>query len=392
MYKRIFLIVLDSVGHGEAPDADKYGDVGSNTIRSISENPNFKAPTMESFGLFNVDGIDYHENYPNPIGAYGKCREVSNGKDTTTGHWEMMGTITEKPFPTFPNGFPQEFIKEYSKATGHKILVNMPYSGTEVIKDYGEEAFTEEALIVYTSGDSVFQVAAHVDVIPLEELYRCCEIARKMLTGDLEVGRVIARPFSGTAGNYTRTPDRKDYAIKPPKNALNYLKENGKTVIAIGKISDIYAGSGVTGKIASHNNNEGMQATFKMLNEDFEGLCFTNLVDFDMVYGHRNNVDGYANAITEFDSWLSKFKDNMKDDDLLIITADHGCDPKTPSTDHSREFTPLLVYNKNINPVNLGIRKCFADIGKTITHNFDIATDLPGKSFLKEIKNGTGIN
>ena len=386
MYKRIFMIVLDSVGIGEAPDAAKYGDVGSNTIKSISMNPNFKSDTMETLGLFNVDGVDYRDDYPNPIGAYGKCSELSNGKDTTTGHWEMMGVITEKPAPTFPEGFPEDFINDFSMRCGHKVLVNQPYSGTEVIKDYGEQAFNEKALIVYTSADSVFQIAAHVDAIPLKELYRCCEIAREMLTGDLAVGRVIARPFEGEPGNYKRTLDRKDYAIKPPKTVLNYLKENGKTVIGVGKISDIFAGSGITAKISSHNNPQGMDGTFKMLDQDFEGLCFTNLVDFDMVYGHRNDVDGYAKAFAEFDAWLKTFMDGMKEDDLLLITADHGCDPTTPSTDHSREYTPIIAYSKNIKPVNLGVRETFADIGKTITHNFGIATDLPGRSFLKDIK------
>lgn len=385
MYKRIFLIVLDSVGHGEAPDAKNYGDEGSNTIRSISENPNFKGDTMEKLGLFNVDGIDYHENYENPIGSYGKCIEVSKGKDTTTGHWEMMGIISDKPFPTFPEGFPKDFIKEFSEKVGHEILVNKTYSGTEVIKDYGKEAYDKKALIVYTSADSVFQIAAHVDVIPLDELYRCCEIAREMLTGDLAVGRVIARPFEGTEGNYKRTLDRKDYSLIPPKNALNYLYDNNKIVIGVGKISDIFAGQAITAKISSHNNSQGMIGTARLLNQDFEGLCFTNLVDFDMVYGHRNDVDGYAKAFAEFDTWLSKFIEKMHDDDLVLITADHGCDPKTESTDHSREYTPIIAYSKNGKSNNLGIRKTFADIGKTITHNFGIATDLPGESFLKEI-------
>lgn len=386
MYKRIFLIVLDSVGIGEAPDAAKYGDTGSNTIKSISQNPNFKGSMMERLGLFNIDGVDYHEDYAQPIGAYGKCEEKSSGKDTTTGHWEMMGVISEKPFPTFPKGFPKDFIKEFSEKVGHKVIVNKPYSGTEVIKDYGKQAYDEKALIVYTSADSVFQIAAHVDVIPLDELYRCCEIAREMLQGDLAVGRVIARPFEGTEGNYTRTLDRKDYSLMPPKTVLNYLYDNNKTVIAVGKINDIFASSGVTAKVTSHNNPQGLIGTAKLINQDFEGLCFVNLVDFDMVYGHRNDIDGYAMAFAEFDNWLERFIENMREDDLVIITADHGCDPATPSTDHSREYTPLIVYSKNIKPVNLGIRETFADIGKTITHNFGIATDLPGKSFLKEIK------
>lgn len=386
MYKRIFLIVLDSVGIGELPDADKFGDVGSNTIRTIDASPNFKATTMESLGLFNIDGVDFHRGYYKPIGAYGKCTELSNGKDTTTGHWEMMGIISEKPFPTFPDGFPKKFIDEFSKKVGHKVLVNKPYSGTEVIKDFGKEAQKKKALIVYTSADSVFQIAAHTDSIPLNELYRCCKIAREMLKDDLAVGRVIARPFEGDPGDYIRTPDRKDFSLIPPYTVLNYLKDNGKTVIGVGKISDIFGGSGISAKVTAHNNNESMKATGKLLNQDFEGLCFTNLVDFDMLYGHRNDIDGYAKAFTKFDEWLGVFKERMNEDDLVIITADHGCDPGTKSTDHSREYTPLIVFSKHINPVNLGIRATFADIGKTITHNFNIGTDLPGKSFLKEIK------
>lgn len=386
MFKRIFLIVLDSVGIGEAPDAIDYGDVGSNTIKSISESKEFKCVTLKEMGLFNVDGIDYMEKYPNPIAAYGKCEEQSKGKDTTTGHWEMMGIISSKPFPTYPNGFPDDIIEEFSKRTGRKILVNKPYSGTEVIKDFGKQAVDEKALIVYTSADSVFQVAAHTDVVPLDELYDDCAIAREILTGDNAVGRVIARPFEGTEGNYKRTEDRRDFSLIPPKNVLNYLEDNGKTIISVGKIYDIFAGSGITAKVTSHNNIQGINASYQLLDQDFTGLCFINLVDFDMLYGHRNDVDNYAKAFSEFDSWLAKFKEKLKDDDLLIITADHGCDPKTPSTDHSREYTPLIVYNNNIKTVNLGIRNTFADIGKTITHNFGIATDLPGKSFLKEIK------
>lgn len=386
MYKRIFLVVLDSVGIGEAPDADKWNDQGSNTIKTISSNPNFSAPNFKELGLFNIDGVDFGEKVDNPIGAYGKCEELSNGKDTTTGHWEMSGIISSNPFPTFEDGFPEEVIKEFEEKTGYKVLVNKPYSGTEVIKDYGKQAYDEKALIVYTSSDSVFQIAAHIDVIPLEELYRCSSIAREMLQGDLGVGRVIARPFAGEEGNYYRTEDRKDFSLVPPKNILNYLHDAGKTVISIGKIFDIFAGSGISLKITAHNNEQSMRGLDKIVHQNFEGLCFANLVDFDMLYGHRNNVDDYAKAFSEFDNWLANFKEQLKEDDLLIITADHGCDPGTPSTDHSREYTPLIVYSKNINPVNLGIRNGFCDIGKTISHNFKVATDLPGKSFLKEIE------
>lgn|SRR5574344_35559 len=386
MFKRIFLVVLDSVGIGEAPDAGNYGDAGSNTIKTISQNPNFKCVTMKEMGLFNVDGVDYEEDYPNPVGSYGKCQEQSKGKDTTTGHWEMMGIISKIPFPTFPDGFPEELIKEFELKTDRKVIVNKPYSGTEVIKDYGKQAYDEKDLIVYTSADSVFQVAAHTDVIPLEELYKDCEIAREMLQGKYGVGRVIARPFTGTEGNYTRTLDRKDFSLVPPYNVLNYLADNDKAVISVGKIFDIFAGSGITAKVTAHNNEQSMRGLDTVVAQDFTGLCFANLVDFDMVYGHRNNVDGYAKAFADFDSWLAEFKTKMHDDDLLIITADHGCDPGTPSTDHSREYTPLIVYGKNIKATNLKTRETFADIGKTITHNFGIASDMPGKSFLKDIK------
>lgn len=392
MYKRIFLVVLDSVGIGEAPDAIDYNDTGSNTIRTISNNSNFRCETLKDMGLFNIDGVDFGTKVDNPIAAYGKCTELSKGKDTTTGHWEMMGTISSKPFPTFPDGFPMDIIKTFEEKTGHKVLVNKPYSGTEVIKDYGKQAYDEKALIVYTSSDSVFQVAAHTDVIPLNDLYDYCEIAREMLQGEYGVGRVIARPFNGEEGNYTRTLDRKDYSLMPPYNVLNHLKDDQKTVISIGKIFDIFTGSGITAKVTAHNNVQSMNGLFQIADQDFTGLCFANLVDFDMLYGHRNDVDSYAEAFTQFDSWLNTFKAKLKDDDLLIVTADHGCDPGTPSTDHSREYVPLIVYSNNINPTNLGIRASFADIGKTITHNFNIPTELPGKSFFKDIKNDGTTN
>ena len=386
MYKRIFLVVLDSVGIGESPDSSLFGDEGSNTIKTISANSNFSADNFKKLGLFNIDGVDFGEKEDSPVGAYGKCMELSNGKDTTTGHWEMSGIISEKPFPTYPDGFPSEIIKEFEEKTGHKVLVNKPYSGTEVIKDYGKQAYDEQALIVYTSADSVFQIAAHIDVIPLEELYRCSMIAREILQGEHGVGRVIARPFAGEEGSYFRTEDRKDFSLIPPKNILNYLHDAGKTVVSIGKIFDIFAGSGINLKITAHNNTQSMRGLDKIVEQDFEGLCFANLVDFDMLYGHRNDIDNYAKAFSEFDNWLTGFIEKLNDDDLLIITADHGCDPGTISTDHSREYTPLICYSKNINPVNLGIRNGFSDIGKTISHNFKLATNLPGKSFLKEIE------
>lgn len=384
-YKRIFLIVLDSFGIGEAPDALLYNDEGSNTLKSISKSPEFKINTMRNLGLFNINGLDYEEGIINPKGAYGKLREVSKGKDTTTGHWEMAGVILDKPFPTYSNGFPKEIIQEFEKQTGRKVLCNKPYSGTEVIKEYGEEHIKTGALIVYTSADSVFQIAAHEEIISVEQLYEYCEIARKMLTGKHGVGRVIARPFIGEYPNYVRTSNRHDFSLVPPKTMLNSLEENNLEVISIGKISDIFADSGITQKKHIKGNEMGMSETLATLEKEFTGLCFTNLVDFDAVYGHRNDVDGYAKALTEFDKWLEQFMLKMQDNDLLIITADHGCDPATESTDHSREYTPLLVYNKNINSVNLGTRKTFSDIAKTILENFKINNDFPGESFLSKI-------
>lgn len=386
-YKRVFLVLLDSVGIGEAPDAADFGDAGANTIRTIYNNPNFNVNLMPKLGLFNIDDIGFGVPYDNPIGAYGKAKEVSKGKDTTTGHWEIMGKISDRPFPTYPNGFPPEIIEEFERQTGRKVIVNKPYSGTEVIKDYGEEHLKTGALIVYTSADSVFQIAAHEEVVPLEELYRYCKIAREILKGEHAVGRVIARPFVGTnRDDFTRTPNRHDFSLIPEDTALNRLKNAGKDVIAIGKINDIYANSGITEFTYTHGNTEGMEITESMLEKDFTGLCFTNLVDFDMLYGHRNNIDGYAKAYSEFDSWLGNFIEKLNDDDLVMVTADHGCDPGYPTTDHTREYIPIIVYGKNINPVNLGIRSTFADIGKTITDIFGVETDLPGTSFYNDIR------
>lgn len=381
-YKRIFLIVLDSVGVGEAPDAKQYGDEGSNTLRSISKSPKFKLHSLKKLGILNIDGIDILEKQDSIIGKYGKLTEQSKGKDTTTGHWEMAGVISNKPFPTYPNGFPEEIIKEFEKRTGRKVLCNKPYSGTEVIKDYGKEHMKTGALIVYTSADSVFQIAAHEEIVPLEELYRYCKIAREILTGENAVGRVIARPFVGEYPNFTRTTNRHDFSLVPPPTMLNYLEKNGYSVIAIGKISDIFANSGVTEKYFTKGNTQGMEETMKILQKDFTGLCFTNLVDFDMLYGHRNDVDNYAAALTEFDKWLGEFMQRIGNDDLIIITADHGCDPATASTDHSREYTPLIVYSPNIRPENLGTRQTFSDIAKTVLQNFNIENDLPGSNFL----------
>lgn len=384
--KRVFLIVLDSFGIGEAPDASDYNDQGSNTLASISISSNFNVTTLRNLGLFNIDGVTCKAGIDKPIAAHGRLREASKGKDTTTGHWEISGIISEKPMPTFPNGFPQSFIDEFSKKIGRGILCNKVYSGTEVIKDYGEEHIKTGKLIVYTSADSVFQIAAHEDIVSIEELYKYCKIAREMLTGDLAIGRVIARPFTGKYPNFIRTTNRHDFSLIPPKNTiLNYLQNSGYEVIGIGKIYDIFAGSGIDKKILTKGNFDGMAKTLEIFNTDFNGLCFTNLVDFDMLYGHRNDVDNYAKAISEFDNWLTSFISVLSDSDMLIITADHGCDPATPSTDHSREYVPMLMYNKYIKPTNLGTRNSFADLGKTIGDIFNIKTDIAGTSFIDRI-------
>ena len=380
-YKRVFLIVLDS-------DSYKFGDEGSNTIRAISKTEWFDINAMRRLGVFNIDGIGFETPFSNPIGAYGKCQEVSMGKDTTTGHWEMAGHISRQPFPTYPNGFPDEIIEEFKKKTGRGVLVNKPYSGTEVIKDYGEEHMKTGDLIVYTSSDSVFQIAAHEEVVSLDKLYEYCKIARSILTGENAVGRVIARPFLGNSRDtFYRTKNRHDFSLVPPETMLNNLENNGYDVIAVGKIKDIFAGSGITESYHTKDNSEGMNKTMELVDKDFNGLCFVNLVDFDMIYGHRNDVEGYAKAYTAFDKWLESFLPKLREDDVLMITADHGCDPSTPSTNHSREYVPLLVYGSKIKPVNLGIRKTYSDIAKTIEDMFGIYSDkIEGKSFLNDIK------
>lgn len=384
--KRVFLIVLDSVGIGELPDAEKFGDCGSNTLRAISKSKKFDIPTLKSLGLQNIDGVDYLESIKNPLAAVARMREKSNGKDTTVGHWEISGVISEKPFPTYPNGFPSEVINEFEKQTGRKILCNKPYSGTAVINDYGEEHLKTGSLIVYTSADSVFQIAAHEDIVPPEQLYEYCRTARKILTGKHSVGRVIARPFIGKSGNFKRTSNRHDFSLEPPTTMLDCLKESGFDVISVGKIFDIFAGKGITEKHLTKNNADGMSVIDTIFETDFNGLCFVNLVDFDMLFGHRNDIDGYANALTEFDRWLSKFIKKLKDSDILMITADHGCDPSTSSTDHSREHTPFIAFGKNIKPVNLGTRSSFADIGATVLDIFGIDGNISGESFWKNIK------
>jgi phosphopentomutase len=370
-YNRIFLIVLDSFGIGNAPDADKFDDSGANTLKSISKSANFIIPNLKRLGLSNINCVDL-ENYDSPISKFGALQELSSGKDTTIGHYEIAGIISNKPMPTYPGGFPEEIIKEFEKQTGCGTLCNKPYSGTQVIADYGEEHLKTSNLIVYTSADSVFQIASHTDIIPIEKLYEYCKIARKILVGEHAVGRVIARPFTGEYP-FARTADRHDFSVEPPEDTmLDKLKTNNYDVISVGKIADIFANRGITEKYFTHSNNEGMNKTLELLDKDFNGLVFTNLVDFDMKYGHRRDVDGYANAISEFDNWINFFLPKMKKDDLLIITADHGCDPAYKGTDHTREQVPFLMYSNNIEPENLGTIKGYNYINNIILDNFNL--------------------
>lgn len=385
MPKRVFLIVIDSLGIGEMPDAYKWNDEGSNTLGTIRNSTNFNCPNLKKLGLFNIDGVG--GGIPNPIGSFARMTEVSNGKDTTVGHWEIAGLVSNKPLPTYPDGFPQEVIEEFKRRTGRGVLCNRTYSGTEVIKDYGEEHVRTGKLIVYTSADSVFQIAAHEDLVPIEELYSICRTAREMLKGKHGVGRVIARPFADEYP-FVRTSNRHDFSLEPQNDTLlDLLVKNDFKVISVGKISDIFAGKGISESYYTKSNLDGMQTTQKIIGKDFGGLCFVNLVDFDSVYGHRNDIDGYANALTEFDAELGKILLSLRDEDILIITADHGCDPSTPSTDHSREYTPMLIYGKNIaSGINLGTRDSFADISATILDYFNVdKEDTAGTSFLNQI-------
>ena len=386
--KRAILIVMDSVGIGEMPDAQEYGDKGSNTLGNIARiRGGLNLPHLQSLGLGNIAPIQGVDPVPDPKGCFGKMAEKSPGKDTTTGHWEIAGVVLEKAFPTFPQGFPEDFIKAFEERIGRQVLGNEVASGTEIIQRLGPEHVKTGKPIVYTSADSVFQVAAHEEIIPLEELYKICETAREMLEGDLRVGRVIARPFLGTPGDFYRTTNRHDYAIEPPhKILLEAIKEKGLSVMAVGKIKDIYAGHGVTDHVPSKGNMDGVDKTLAFMREKKPGFIMTNLVDFDMLYGHRNDVENYAKALEEFDQRLPEIFAQLEDEDLLFITADHGCDPTTESTDHSREYVPLLVYGKKIKAgVNLGIRLSFADLGATIAEYLDKQPLLNGVSFLREI-------
>jgi len=388
MIRKVVLIVLDSVGAGELPDAADYGDEGSNTLKNIYRHAeNFSLPNLEKLGILNIDGFEDLKSSDSYLGSVAKCGQKSKGKDTTTGHWEISGLVLEKPFPTYPEGFPKTIILEFEKRTGRKVIGNYPASGTEIIKELGRNHVETGNLIVYTSADSVFQIAAHEDVVPLEELYSICRIAREMLKGEHGVGRVIARPFIGEDGNYTRTGNRKDFSLEPYSDTmLDLLKNSGREVYAIGKIEDIFVNKGITRSNHTTNNEEGIEATIQAVKEDFQGLIFTNLVDFDMVYGHRNNVQGYADALMYFDKKLHEIIAALNDEDVLIITADHGCDPTTESTDHSREYIPLIFYGKNIKANNnLGILDSFASIGKTVLDIFDVENDLEGKSVKSKI-------
>lgn len=390
MAKRVFLIVLDSFGIGEEPDAAAFGDVGANTLAAIAAHPNFNTPNMQKLGLLQIDGVKVSANPVELTGSFARLQEQSQGKDTTIGHWEIAGVVSNQPLPTFPNGFPEELICKFEQATGHKVLCNQPYSGTQVLKDYGEQALRENALIVYTSADSVFQVAAHEEKVPVAKLYTYCEMAREMLQGEWGVGRVIARPFLGScADDFYRTTNRHDISLPPPRDTmLDVLKAAGKDVIAVGKISDIFDGKGVTESIKTTGNTNGIAFTKALQSRDFEGLAFVNLVDFDMLYGHRRDVAGYAAAATEFDRFLGEFLPAMREEDILMVTADHGCDPSfTKTTDHTREYVPLLVCGPKIKAgINLGTRMCFGHIAKTICDYLDVPADtLAGQSLLAEV-------
>ena len=373
MLNRLFLIVLDSLGAGEAPDAAAYGDVGSHTLRAICRTPGFSIENLRALGIGNIDGLNFLGPTPAPRAAHARLRECSAGKDTTTGHFEISGIVMPAPLPTYPDGFPDEIIAKFSRQTGRGVLCNKPASGTAVIEEFGAEHMRTGDLIVYTSADSVFQIAAHEAVVPVETLYEYCRIARKILVGEHGVGRVIARPFIGEPGSFTRTARRHDYSIEPPApTMLDLFAANGLDTIAVGKINDIFAGRGVSRAIPTAGNDDGMAKTMALADEEFRGLCFVNLVDFDSSYGHRNDAVGYGTALTRFDGWLGDFLPRLREGDALIITADHGCDPATPSTDHSREYVPLLIYGKGIPAAQLGTRDGFFRIAATAADAFGL--------------------
>ena len=384
--KRVFLIVLDSFGIGQMPDSAAFGDVGVNTLAACATSDKLHIPTMIAAGLGNIDGVSCLPK-SDAKGAYARLQESSMGKDTTIGHWEIAGIVSENPLPTYPNGFPNEILKPFMEQTGRGVLANAPWSGTEVINEYGEQHMKTGDLIVYTSADSVFQIAAHEDIVPPEKLYEYCRIARALLQGKHGVGRVIARPFVGQPGAFKRTANRHDFSLEPPrKTLLDAVKDAGKASIGVGKIHDIFAGQGLTEYVYNQSNANGMEHTDHYAAMDWEGLCFVNLVDFDMRFGHRRDIDGYAGALTEFDHWLSTFLPKLGEEDVVMITADHGCDPAyTATTDHTREYVPLLILGNQVRPVNLGTRTSFADIAATIAELLNVQLDTPGKSFAGEI-------
>ena len=386
--KRVFIIVLDSFGIGELPDAANYHDAGSNTLASCFATGHLQIPQMQRLGLYNIDGVAVGQAVDTPVGAFGRMAERSAGKDTTTGHWELMGLVSQKPMPTYPEGFPPEVLQALSRSTGRGILCNRPYSGTQVIQDYGEEHLRTGDLIVYTSADSVLQIAAHEQKIPLDELYRICQIAREIMQGEHGVGRIIARPFVGEQrGSFTRTANRRDFSLVPPQDTLlDIFVQHQLQTIGVGKISDIFAGKGISQKILTHSNDEGMQRTLELCRTDFTGLCFVNLVEFDMLYGHRNDPEGYAQALNRFDVHLARLLPLLRQEDLLFITADHGCDPATPSTDHSREYVPLLCCGRRVRTnQNLGTRSSFGDLAATIADYFGVPAPVGFSSFLPQL-------
>ena len=386
--KRVFLIVLDSCGAGAMPDSEKFGDVGVHTLKSCAASGKLHIPNLVRLGIGNIDGQEFLGRVEDPAGAVARLAERSMGKDTTIGHWEIAGLVSPDPLPVYPDGFPQEVLDAFEAATGRGCLCNLPYSGTDVIRDYGEAHLDTGKWIVYTSADSVFQVAAHEELVPLEELYEACHKARNILRGKHGVGRVIARPFVGDSVNgFKRTANRHDYSLEPPaKTMLDAIKEAGLASIAVGKIHDIFAGYGDTEYVYNKSNTNGMEHAAHYAGQDFRGLCFVNLVDFDMLYGHRRDIDGYAAALTEFDAWLPQLLAKLGDEDMVMITADHGCDPAyTATTDHTREYVPLIMLGKQVKPVNLGTRTSFADIAATVAELLGVDYDCPGKSFAKEV-------
>jgi len=386
---RVILLVLDSLGIGELPDASEYGDEGSNTLKSLWESGKLHIPNLTSMGIFNIEGNEYAKGVEHPTASFARMTELSKGKDTTTGHWEIAGLVSHKPFPTYPDGFPDEIIEAFKKATGRDVLCNLPYSGTEVINDYGEEHMRTGALIVYTSADSVFQIAAHEEIVPVHELYRYCQIARELLKGEHAVGRVIARPFVGKKkGEFVRTANRHDFSLEPHGETIcDILAEENINTVGVGKIKDIFAGRGINKSYKTKDNADGMNRTIQLVRDGEPGFIFVNLVDFDMKYGHRNDLNGYVNALNEVDIQLKELIDCMKYNDILIITADHGCDPATSSTDHSREYTPMLVYGGRIRRgMNLGTRGSFSDIAATIADIFGVRKPAYGESFYRQIK------